>query len=107
MNENDVKPPAFCPACGAKVRRSLTERIGISADDLSILTAIVLVGAILLGITGLIVYGCVVSGQDKRSHEGEMAKTGYVQATKCLDPSTNFRNGKYVTEWVKQEDKKP
>ena len=106
MNESDVKPPAFCPACGAKVRRSLTERIGISADDLSILTGIIIVGVILLGITGLIVYGCVVSGQDKRQHESEMAGKGYVQATKCIDPAGNLKQGKYVTEWVK-EDKKP
>jgi hypothetical protein len=98
--------PSFCPTCGARVGRSLAERLGIDQDSFSTLIAIVIVGAVLVTITVAIVYGVVVAGQDSRRHEDEMAEKGFVQTTRTIDPSTAFRAGKYVTEWSKPEVQK-
>lgn len=95
--------PTFCPHCGARVRRSLAERLGIEQDAFSILIGLVIAAVVVMAITGAIVYGVVVAGQDARSHEAEMAEKGYVQRTKTVDPATALRQGKYATEWVKEE----
>lgn len=103
MNGEEVKAPAFCPVCGARVRRSIAERIGIKQDDLAFIIIVFVVFFSIVAFTAVITYGIVVRHQNYTKNEQEMAKAGYVQTTKCLDPSTNLRNGKYVTEWAKPE----
>jgi len=103
MNGNDVKPPAFCPACGAKVRRSMAERLGISSTDLGniIIAAVVFLGFAI--IATIVACGIVVGHKNKNEHDAEMMRGGYVQRTRVVEPSTAFRAGTQVTEWVREE----
>lgn len=101
----DTKP-AFCPSCGAKVRYSLAERIGIDGESLwSILIAIVVLFS-LVALAAVIVYGIVTGYQNSAEHEAEMMRGGYVQQTRIITPATDRMRAGTVTEWVKEEQKK-
>jgi len=102
----DAKP-AFCPACGAKVRYSLAERLGIDGESLwSIMIAIVVLFS-LTALVAVITYGIVTSHQNANEHEDTMMRGGYVQQTRIVTPATDRMRAGTVTEWVKQEEKKP
>ena len=103
MNENDVKPPAFCPACGAKVRSSVAEKLGISSTDLGNIIMVAVALFLFAVILTSVVYGVVAGNKNKNEHDAEMMRGGYVQRTRVVEPSTAFRAGTQVTEWVKEE----
>lgn len=94
--------PTFCPTCGARVRRSLAERLGIKDDALwSILIAIVVFSAIVM-LAATITCGIVIGYQNSYEHEAEMMRGGYMQQTRIIAPAENGNDIKTVTEWVKE-----